>query len=91
MIIQPAWSGKMKLESGRSPGILKASMSGDLVPCVCPSVANVSIVTRVRTGRRKSRMFLNLIFFIRVPSNVLEFDWMFLNVLESDFHEFSCT
>ena len=30
-------------------------------------------------------------FFIRVPSNVLEFDWMFLNVLESDFHEFSCT
>ena len=25
-------------------------------------------------------------FFIRVPSNVLEFDWMFLNVLESDFH-----
>ena len=33
MIIQPAWSGKMRLrgnfESGKSQGILKASMSGN--------------------------------------------------------------
>ena len=35
MIIQLAWSGKMKLESGKSQGILKASMSGN------PAIASI--------------------------------------------------
>ncbi len=44
----------------------------------------VFIVTRVRTGRRKSWMFLNLIFPFEYPRmflNFIEYSWMFLNTV----------
>ena len=54
--------------------------------------AHVPLGVHLKLGLHRSPKVLNVLefdFSVRIPLNVLEFHWMFLNFLETDFYQHS--
>ena len=51
-------------------------------------IIKIRVNTHMQGSHRAPKVsnVLEFDFFIRVPSNVLEFDWMFLNLIFTNFH-----